>query len=1082
MKEISVAKITAPSASGIHRRARLFRLLDLGGRHPITWISGPPGSGKTSLTTSYLEARRHSCIWYQVDERDADPGTFFYFMGLAARKAFPEKRKPLPLFRSEYRSGTAGFTKSFFEHLFFRFTHPVTIVLDNYQDLAADSDFHEVTRCALETVPPGIRIFILSRNEPPAALARPCANDRVFFVRWDDLRFTPRESEEMVRRKLKRKLTPEILEELYKKTDGWAAGLMLIIVGSRIPRAEGRLTITFATREVYEYFAREIFDILPQEVREFLLKTAFLPRVTVRIAEKLTGTDVSRSILDELSQNHYFTERYPAEETVYLYHPLFREFLLNRAEACFLPEEIRSIRRTSGELLQDSDWSDDAPGLFRDAGEWEGLTRLILSRAGFLIDQGRNRTVMKWAEMIPPEIRRNTPWLTYWMGVAEQPFTPSKSRSRFEESFHLFQTQNDEKGMLSAWAEIVDCLLVEANDYAALDPLIAWLIKRGRKGCSFPSRQIETRVTSAMTGALVWRQPWRRDVQKWVERSMILCREVGHRNLHLLTCISVVNYFAWSGNLEKCAVIAEEIRRAAKAPGASVLILLTWKWIEALLFNRTAKSNDLAHGSISEGLEIARKTGVHVWDHMFYAQGVYASFNNGEMDKAREFLRELEMALLKDRPDGHFQFQYLSGWYYLLNGDLSQALRCAENSRLFAEKTGVYFYLVQCRILLAQVLYEKHAYQAAKPHLSRAKELIRKSKSLLLEYMILMKEAQFALEQGQEALGLRSLRQAMFLGKREGYAKLFPWWQPSAIAGLCVRALLEGIETDYVTALIREHHLAPDIPPLDVESWPWPLKIYLLGKFEIVRNGRVVQFSRKVQKKPLAMLKILIAGGGKTAKEVQISDLLWPEADGDAAHNTFRSNLSRLRQILKMENAITFQEGKVWLDPRCCWIDAWAFEKKFEKFENEAFAGRRNAESRPMQRPLSHSRKESLMNAAESAITLYRGHFLTYEEDSPWAAPYRDRLREKFLRIVTRLGECLRESGEWEKALEIYRNALEVEDQREELYQEIMKTCQHLGQHHEAREIYARCRDTLSASLGIEPSMRTEEIFRVSRV
>ena len=75
-KQISIAKITKPSVSGIYERERLFLLLDDQRKKPLVWISAPAGSGKTTLISSYLDARKLASLWYLLDEGDADPATF----------------------------------------------------------------------------------------------------------------------------------------------------------------------------------------------------------------------------------------------------------------------------------------------------------------------------------------------------------------------------------------------------------------------------------------------------------------------------------------------------------------------------------------------------------------------------------------------------------------------------------------------------------------------------------------------------------------------------------------------------------------------------------------------------------------------------------------------------------------------------------------------------------------------------------------------------------------------------------------------------------------------------------------------
>ena len=81
-----IAKITHPKSSGLYHRQRLFRLLDEYRDTPVTWISAPAGSGKTTLVASYLSNRKLKSIWYRVDEGDGDIAAFFYYMGLAAKR------------------------------------------------------------------------------------------------------------------------------------------------------------------------------------------------------------------------------------------------------------------------------------------------------------------------------------------------------------------------------------------------------------------------------------------------------------------------------------------------------------------------------------------------------------------------------------------------------------------------------------------------------------------------------------------------------------------------------------------------------------------------------------------------------------------------------------------------------------------------------------------------------------------------------------------------------------------------------------------------------------------------------------
>jgi hypothetical protein len=107
----------------------------------------------------------------------------------------------------------------------------------------------------------------------------------------------------------------------------------------------------------------------------------------------------------------------------------------------------------------------------------------------------------------------------------------------------------------------------------------------------------------------------------------------------------------------------------------------------------------------------------------------------------------------------------------------------------------------------------------------------------------------------------------------------------------------EGIEPDYVRQLVAARGLPPD-EERPSDAWPWPLRIYALGRFEVLRDGAPLAFRGKAQKKPLELLKTLVALGGEAVDASRLAAILWPDAAGDAAKVSFDSTLYRLRKLL----------------------------------------------------------------------------------------------------------------------------------------------------------------------------------------
>ena len=1007
-----LGKTTRPLLAGILPRERVFALLDESRDMPLTWVSGPPGSGKTTAVASWLDHAPQRTLWYQVDEGDADPATFFYYLGLAVADLEGADRPALPLLTPEYHAGLAAFSRRYARELYARLKAPFTIVFDGYHEVPASSPLHEAMREALREMPPGGRAVIVSRTDPPATLARLRANRQLAHIGWEELRLTRAETDEIVLHH-RPGLAPGALESLHARTEGWAAGLMLLLQQARmgVPLADAP---DLATRQlVFDYLAGEILQKSDERTQEFLLQTAHLPQMTAVLAQELSGEAAAGETLARLHRENYFVARREARgEPVYQYHPMFREFLLARAQETYPKDRRRQLQKDAAALMERAGQIEEAVALARDAHDWVAMARLVERHAGAMHAQGRAETLVHWVEELPPEVQQAHPWTVYWAAASQAQRAPREGRLGFERAYELFRTAAapDAAGMVLACSGAMDAILYELDDFSLLDRWIAVLDGVTGEGMRLPSAEADARVACSMFFALTLRQPQRRDIEQWIQRAIGASQQVPDPNLKMFVGLLAALTLMWTGVYVRARGLIEAMRTLAAAPGVTPFSLLTLKNVETMYYMLTAEREPCL-AAMREGQEIARATGIHTWSLQLLVNGYGGALGGGDLETAAALARQLEP---QASGAGRFNLcllHHFQGWEAALRKDLMRALEHQKRALRMAIEVGCPFLEVLTRLALAQVLAECGDERKCISHLTQMRAIARAVDSHHLEYTCLLGFAGIALEHGRSRPGLNALRRGFALGREHHYLH-FLWWRPAALARLCEHALGAGIETEYARSLVKRRALAPERAPLDVPDWPWHFRVQTFGGFRLLRHGEpLAAAGGKAQRRPLELLKVVIALGGERVAEELITDAMWPRIDGDSAHRSFTSTLHRLRKLLGEDRALVLHEGKLTLDARFFWVDVWAYERLLGELE---------AALRPGRASLAPALAERL---GARLLELYRGPFLAGEADEPWSLRPRERWQARYARALEALGRFWEEAGEVSRAREFRERA-----------------------------------------------------------
>jgi len=1065
---LTPAKISRPEAGNAVLRQRLHRQLEAAGNKPILWISSPAGSGKSTLVSSYLRERKGTSIWYQCDRGDVDLPTFFYYLALAARKANSRAADRLPLLTAEYLLGIPTFSTRFFEalasHCFPQRPPDArqpsgVIVFDNYQDIPVNAPFHDVLALGLEALPPCVRTVIISRHEPPRQFARHQANDAMEFLGWEDLQCTFEETDAIVRAQM-RDAAPGIVADLHEKTDGWLASLMLMLERSKRCASQSLVADFPSSETLFDYFDREIFDRETEKERAFLLTTSFLPEVSVAHAEALTGLADAGRLLSVLNRRRFFTERLAGKGKEYRYHPLFREFLQFKATAEFTAAEAARIRSEAARLLEQAERLEDAGRLYRDAADAQGLALMVIRHAADLMRQGRREIVKEWLGCIPSEVSETTPWLVYWTGMYSFPLDMPRTRACLAKALQAFRAAGDAAGAYVSWAGIVDAHALQLDDWRRLDGVIADFDDLVREYPSFPSAEIELIASSRMLLALTVLRTDQPDlVQEWQERVTALLQERPALEIRVDTAFNLCVYHMWKGEYNKVGLLLErldaELRRHAPHPFTEIRI----RFMRGDYFLVTGQLA-AAQQNFDEGLAISAQSGVHLVDFFLCNFKAAASLAAGDLEAAVQVLRRnTELLPYATKLDRYFYHVY-SAWYEVLGGSTARAAGHLEDVRVLTEEMGTPYYRSFWRLCMAHVAFLQGRSAEAGDLVRDSLQISRNMKSYVLEWFGMLTDAYLQFSAGNDGEGIAQLRSGMALGRAYDYSHL-EFCLPSVMGLICAKALEYGIEPDYAGMLVRKHKLAPGakrgITPCEDAAtarlaavWPYPIRIRTLGRFEIARDDKPLLFAGKPPKKALELLKALISFGGKEVTMDKLADALRPESEGDKAYGSIKVDLHNLRKLLG-DDAIVTNKGKISLNGELCCVDTDLFLGLAEDAVT-AMSGRGKA--------LAHTTPAS----AEKALELYGGDFLADEEDFPHYAGSRERLRNRFVRLVDATGAWYEACGEWRAAIAAYERGVCHDEQPERFYTGLIRCHEQLGEPREAARVRERCQRVSQAS------------------
>lgn len=401
------SKLMAPRQTGVFLRPETVRRFAEGAQRRLLVVKAPAGYGKTTATAFVAEESGWRVAWYTLDRLDTDPIAFIRTLVSSVRQQVPDfaaklherLRQPAQLDTIE---ALALLTSAMESEL----DHDLRIVLDDFQE-AGSEDVCVVLDYLLAAQGCPARFVILTRHDPALHTSKLRLADEMAEIGPEDLRFTDRQSQKVVKRLSGRELSTQDLQELMDISEGWPASVVLF--GRFImSRSQDALDDPRLKGDLFSYLAEQAYDRQTPDIQAFLRLSCCLEHMTPELATAATGLSEAPRHLAYLSANAVFT--FQIEGGRYRYHRLFRDYLRHRATE---EDGIEAYRTAQLRAAHASEVVGDTCGaieLYLDAGDTESVMRLLAESGDVVLEQATTSQLTRWHARIQGATKNAAAW------------------------------------------------------------------------------------------------------------------------------------------------------------------------------------------------------------------------------------------------------------------------------------------------------------------------------------------------------------------------------------------------------------------------------------------------------------------------------------------------------------------------------------------------------------------------------------------------------------------------------------------------------------------------------------------------
>lgn len=790
----------------------------------LTLISAPAGFGKTTVLSEWIADVHHRdalirAAWLSLDESDNDTTRFLTYLVSALHLADPS----IDLETLSAHLQSAELTLTAVINAVDRSTHGIVVVLDDFH-VIEEAAIRDALVFLLDHLPAKLHVTIASRSDPLLPVARLRASGELTELRAADLRFTPDEAADFLNQMMDLGLSADDVAALDTRTEGWIAGLQLAALSMR-ERSDVSGFIrgfTGSNRFVLDYLVEEVLQRQSDHVREFLLRTAILDRLSSGLCEAVTGQTDSSEMLESLERDNLFVVPLDDRRQWYRYHHLFADVLRARLLRVG-PDRIAELHVSASEWYERNHLPEDAIRHALAAADFERAARVIEAVVPAVRQSRLDATLLRWLTLLPPEIIARRPvlgvywaWSSFVSGDVEavEPRLLDAERALAVISVDGTPAQD------SATSEELRTLPVTIAVYrAALAQArgdVAGTKRHAQRGLdlTLADDHLGRGAAAGLLGLASWADGDLEGGVRAFGEVRTSLRLAGNLADMLSTTIVLADMFLPQGRLRDAQRAFEQALQLAseqgEPPPQSTADLQVG--LSELFRERNDLSGATEHLGISEALG----------EHSSLPENRYRRFvamariseAEGNLDEALDLLTTAETLYVRGFFPEVRPIAAMKARIWIRQGRLSEAVYWADDKALSAADDLSYLREFE-HITLARLLIARRRLDPRKTPLDDARVLLDRllaaaeaghrvgSMNEILVLQALAHEAH-----GRIPLALRPLERVLVQAEPEGYVRLFVD-EGAPMAALLRAAAVAGIASDYVRVLGRSFGQAP---------------------------------------------------------------------------------------------------------------------------------------------------------------------------------------------------------------------------------------------------------------------------------